>query len=78
MKITKIIRFSRHAKRRANLYRISEQLLLDALKGKELTRDKHVIVENIAGFRYPLKIVINVEDDIITVISNYPVRRRKA
>jgi hypothetical protein len=32
-------------------------------------------VENIAGFKYPLKIVVSVEGDIITVITNYPLKK---
>jgi hypothetical protein len=34
------------------------------------THGNQEIMENIEGFNYPLKIVIFVEDDIITVITN--------
>jgi len=49
------IRFSRHAKRRGKLYRISESTVLEILEGRELTQGKHEIIQNIEGFTYPLK-----------------------
>jgi hypothetical protein len=61
------IKFSRHAKRRGKLYKISEPTVLKVLEGKELTHGTHEIIENVEGFKYPLKIVVTVEDDIITV-----------
>lgn len=69
------IKFSRHAKRRANLYNIQEASILEILEGKELSQGIHEIIEDVAGFKYPLKIVIAVEDDIITIVTNYPLKR---
>jgi len=43
-----------------------------------LKKNLHKIVditENTEGFKYPLKIVINLEDDIITVITTYPLKK---
>jgi len=71
------IRFSRHAKRRAKVYKISESKILDILKIMDLSRGKHEIIRNVEGFKYPLKIVIDVEGDIITVITNYPLKKGK-
>lgn len=69
------IKFSRHAKRRAKLYKIPESVLVKILEGKELSKGTHEIIENAEGFKYPLKIVITLEDDIITVITNYPLKK---
>lgn len=69
------IKFSRHAKRRARLYKIPESTILKILLGKELHPGTHEIIENAAGFKYPLKIVVAVKDDILTVITNYPVKK---
>lgn len=69
------IKFSRHAKRRAKIYKISETIILDILKGMDLSQGKHVIIRNVEGFKYPLKIVINVEGDIITTITNYSLKK---
>lgn len=69
------IKFSRHAKRRAKVYKISESIILEILKGTELSQGEHVIVRNVAGFKYPLKIVIAVEGDIITIKTNYPLKK---
>lgn len=70
-----VIKFSRHAKRRAKLYEIPESTIIKILEGKELTQGTHEIIENTEGFKYPLKIVINLEGDIITIITNYPLKK---
>jgi len=69
------IKFSRHAKRRGKLYKIPEVTILKILEGKKITLGNQEIIENVAGFKYPLKIVVSVEDDIITVITTYPLKK---
>lgn len=71
------IKFSRHAKRRAKLYKIPESTISGILKNIELSHGKHEIIKNIEGLKYPLKIVIAIESDIITVITNYPLKKGK-
>ena len=73
------IEFSRHAKRRAKLYKIPESTILRILEGKEFNQGSQEIIENVEGFKYPLKIVIAVKNDIITVETSYPLKKgRKA
>lgn len=69
------IKFSRHAKRRIKLYEIPESTIIKILKGKELSQGTHETIENTEGFKYPLKIVINLEGDIIRVITTYPLKK---
>jgi len=69
------IKFSRHAKRRAKLYKIPESTILGILEGKDFTQGKEEIIENVEGFSYPLKIIIAVENDIITIETNYPLKK---
>ncbi len=70
------IKFSRHAKRRAKLYSISESVIVKVLENKDISgQGIHEIVEDVAGFKYPLKIVFIIENDIITVITNYPLKK---
>ena len=69
------IRFSRHAKRRADLYKIPQSTVLAILKGRLLRPGIHEIVEKVEGFKYPLKVVVAVEDDVITVITSYPLKK---
>ena len=69
------IKFSRHAKRRGKLYKISEETVRKILEGKELVQGNLEIIENVKGFKYPLKVVVSVEGDIITVITNYPLKK---
>lgn len=69
------IKFSRHAKRRAKLYGILESTVADILSNMNLRQGEQEIIRNVTGFKYPLKIVVSVEDDIISVITNYPVKK---
>ena len=69
------IKFSRHARRRAKLYKISEEMVKNILEGKNLSQGNQEIIEDVEGFKYPLKIVISVENDIIPVITNYPLKK---
>jgi len=70
------INFSRHAKRRAKLYNISESVILRVLENKDLSHHGMTeIVENVEGFKYPLKIVLAVENDVITIVTNYPLKK---
>jgi hypothetical protein len=71
------IKFSRHAKRRANLYNISESAISEILTTLKLRRGEHEILRNVVGFQYPLKIVVSVEGDTITVITNYPLKKAR-
>jgi hypothetical protein len=69
------IKFSRHAKRRAKLYNISEEIIRGILEKKELLEGNQEIIEDVECFKYPLKIVVSVENDIVTVITNYPLKK---
>ena len=69
------IKFSRHAKRRGKLYNISEETVEKILEEKELIQGNQEIIEDVQGFKYPLKIVASVEGDLVTVITNYPLKR---
>ncbi len=70
-----IINFSRHAERRAKLYKISESMVETILTDLHLSDGEHEIIKNISGFKYPIKIVVAVENDIATVITNYPFKK---
>ena len=71
----KEIRFSRHARRRAKLYNISESLVSEILASIRLREGEHEIIRVVPGFRYPLKIIVSVESDIAMVITNYLLKR---
>ena len=69
------IEFSRHAKRRAKLYKIPESTVQKALRPLVLTQGEHEIIKDIPGFDLPIKIVITVKDELGTVITNYPLKK---
>jgi len=73
-----IIKFSRHAKRRAKLYKISESTVEGILDVLELTDGEHEVIREVSGFKYPIKIVVAVEDNIITVITNYLLKKGRS
>ncbi len=72
------VKFSRHAKRRAKLYEIPESTIEKILADSELSDGVHELIRDIAGFKYPIKIVISVENDIMTVITIYPLKKGKS
>lgn len=69
------IKFSRHAKRRVKLYGISESIVIDILRDMNLHQGEHEIIKDVSGFKYPLKIVVSVEEDLTTVVTNYPLKK---
>ena len=69
------IKFSRHAKRRAQLYKIPESTIRDILASLNLHQGVQEIMRDVAGFQYPLKIVVSVSGDTVTVITNYPLKK---
>ena len=71
------IKLSRHAKRRAKLYNISTSAIMDILTSMSLDQGKQEIIRDIVELQYPLKIVVSVEKDIATVITNYPLKKGK-
>jgi hypothetical protein len=45
------------------------------LEGKLLEPGVHEIVERVEGMSLPLKVVVAVEGDTMTVITNYPLKK---
>jgi len=70
-----IVKFSRHAKRRAKLYNISESIVEEIMLKLDLENGKHEIITEVLGFKYPLKLVVDVNDNKIIVITNYPLKK---
>ena len=67
--------FSRHARRRARLYGISESVAADILTNMRLRHGENVLVRQVAGLQYPLKIVASLEGDTATVMTVYPLEK---
>lgn len=70
------IRFSRHAKRRAKLYGIPETTVEQIIATANLVDGENEIVNIAPGFRFPLKIVAVLEDEVVTVVTDYPLKKR--
>ena len=71
------IKFSRHAKRRAKLYNLSLSTIEDILRKENLSPGKHEILQEIKDQKFPIKIVVSIENDTIVVITNYPLKKRR-
>ena len=70
-----IIKFSRHASRRLKLYDIPEEILRDIIIESEIDEGYNEIIKTITGFRFPIKIAFAYENDILTVITAYPLKK---
>ena len=68
------IKFSRHAKRRARLYGIPESTVTAILAKMNLPQGEHEIIKDI-GQKYPLRIVVSIKKDMVSVITNYPLKK---
>ena len=71
------IRFSRHAKQRIRLYRIPESVIAEIINEKDFPAGHYELVKNAEGFSLPIKTVFEVADDSVTVITAYPLKRKK-
>ena len=36
------------------------------------------LIRDVAGFKYPIKIVVSVDNNMITVITNYPLKKGRS
>ncbi len=69
------VKLSRHAKRRAKLYKIPESGIKEVIMPLDLGQGEHEIVKNIPGFKLPMKIIVAVEGALGTVITNFPLKK---
>ena len=69
------IRFSRHARRRMQLYKISDTIVTDLIRASESEPGHNTIVRERSGFKYPIKVVFVMEGDILTVVTVYPLKK---
>jgi hypothetical protein len=57
------------------LYGIPPSNIIDILKKTKLRSGTNEIIQKLTGFKHPLKIVAVVENDIITVVTSYPLKK---
>jgi hypothetical protein len=75
------LRFSRHAKRRMALYRIQqidiENSIKQRMKSEKLIFGKHEFIDEglKEKYRLPIKIVVDIDKNAITVITAYPLKK---
>jgi len=48
------------------------------LEEARLPDGEHEIIRDVAGFIYPIKIVVAVDGDRLTVITTYPLKKGRA
>jgi hypothetical protein len=70
----KPVKFSRHAKRRIKLYNISEEVIIEIVKNVKST-GKQEVVEHVSNFKKPIKVVFDVQEAYIVIITAYPLKR---
>jgi hypothetical protein len=69
------IKISRHAKRRIKLYNIPEEKIIQIITEVQQGRGKQAVVKEVFDYAYPVKIIFEVSDDRILVITCYPLKR---
>jgi len=69
------VKFSRHAKRRAKLYKIPEATVKRIVETSNLNEGENELIEDISGFKFPIKIVVTLENDTATIVTNYPLKK---
>jgi len=72
-----IIKFSRHAKRRAKLYKIPESAVKKIVEAANWDEGEYELVKDISGFKFPIKTVVVVEQEAATVVTNYPLKKER-
>ena len=73
-----VVKFSRHAKRRAKLYKIPELTVEKILADSDLSDGDYEVIKNVSGFKYPIKIVVSVKSNVMTIITNYPLKKGRS
>ena len=56
-------------------YKIPESTVEKILADSHLSDGDHEVIRNVSGFKYPIKIVVSVESNVMTVITNYPLKK---
>ncbi|MFP4392010.1 MAG: hypothetical protein ACOC3Y_01365 [Desulfohalobiaceae bacterium] len=75
------VNFSRHAKRRMQLYKLTEENIICILQDQDpefhFLEGKHEIVSKAKPSRYgyPIKVIFSCEQGRISVITAYPLKR---
>jgi hypothetical protein len=75
------IKFSRHAKRRMAMYDLSEPTVEAIIGGQKrlggVSEGKNEVIdhETLSKYGYPIKVVFSCEENHITVITAYPLKR---
>jgi len=72
------IKYSRHAKRRAKLYGISLVDVEAVLKRTKLLQGRQEITRSMKSRTLSVKIIVDVSQDTVTVITVYPLKRRRS
>jgi len=70
-----LIIFSRHAKRRAKLYGFLEEEVKFILNNADLKNGRQELLKQADISELPIKLVVDVNDDRITVITCYPLKK---
>ena len=69
--------FSRHAKRRVKLYKISERWLESEIISKHLSIGQHTIIEDSPDHALPIKTICYAYEKEIVIVTSYPLKKGK-
>ncbi|MBN2109434.1 MAG: DUF4258 domain-containing protein [Deltaproteobacteria bacterium] len=69
------IEFSRHAKRRMQLYGINQSTIIGIIEEMRVCNGHQKTIKKVAGHTFPLKIVFTVNEPDCLVITAYPLKK---
>lgn len=69
------IQFSRHARRRAKLYGIVEQDIVDIVNEKIIEQDRIEIIVNLDKYTHAIKVIAARSGEDVMIITCYPLKK---
>ena len=69
------IHFSRHARRRMRLYKITEDIVIHIVENTAFSLGKQTLLHDIPGQKLPVKIVAVFEETTTTIVTVYPLKK---
>lgn len=69
------IQFSRHARRRAKLYDILEQDIINVMQEKAIDQDRVEIIVDLDKYSHVIKVIASRKGEDIIIITCYPLKK---
>ena len=72
------VRISRHARRRAALYKIAVPEIEAVMRARDFSPGVSEILVTLQGIAYPVKVVVAADGGVATVVTCYPLKKGRS